>query len=303
MPGDDPHRLGYRRVDEDPNAPVLLGAMDATSGWAATRRLRTWERDALRLTNGQRLLDVGCGTGDAALALAYDLGAAGEVVGIDVSSEMIRAARTRATGTPCRTRFDVGDAARLTEPAASFDAVRSERTLQWLPDPAGAVAEMARVVRPGGLVSLIDTDWSTFTIDVGDDDLSARVRAAMATERGRPSNVGRRLAELARAAGLSPIASTVATHTWDRWDPRAAPAPDGCFSMPSLADDLVERGQLAAPDRDRFVATVHRAAIEGRCSMSLTMHATVAARAVSGRRPPAGSARSSSRPGRAPRAG
>jgi hypothetical protein len=60
---------------------------------------------------------------------------------------------------------------------------------------------MTRVLRPGGLVSLVDTDWSTFEIDVGDDDLATRVREAMRTERRRPSNIGRRLGDLVQDVG------------------------------------------------------------------------------------------------------
>ena len=134
-----------------------------------------------------------------------------------------------------------------TEPDDSFDAARSERTLQWLADPAAAVAEMVRVVRPGGRVSLIDTDWSTFTIDVGDDKLAALVRDGMRTERHRPSNVGRRLHDLVGAAGCVPLARTEATQTWTTWDPDESPAPLGCFSMESLADDLVASDSWRPP--------------------------------------------------------
>ena len=271
------HGLGYERVDDDPHVAVLLATMDDTAGWKASQQLRDWERQRLRLRAGQRLLDVGCGLGDAALALADDLGADGEVVGVDASAEMIGGARARARGARCRVRFSVGDALALDERNDSFDAARSERTLQWLADPEGAVAEMARVVRPGGLVSLIDTDWSTFEIHVGDDDLTRRVREAVRTERRRPSNIGRRLADVARAAGLRPVAQTVATQTWDAWNPDESPAPDGCFSMSSLADDLVAAGQLGVGDRKRFVSTVHTAARERRFSMALTMFALVGA--------------------------
>lgn len=66
-----------------------------------------------------------------------------------------------------------------------------------------AVTEMARVARPGGRVSLIDTDWSTLTIEVVDNDLIARVREAIRVERNRPSNVGSRLHDLVQTAGLN----------------------------------------------------------------------------------------------------
>lgn len=273
----DTHSLGYRRVDYDPNVDVLLAAMRGTAEWDATLRLRSWERANLGLAQGARLLDVGCGLGEAALGLAQDLGESGEVVGVDISESMLRVARSNAATAPCRVRFTVGDASSLDEPDDSFDAARSERTLQWLADPAAAVAEMVRVVRPGGRVSLIDTDWSTFAIDVGDDALAALVRDGMRTERHRPSNVGRRLHDLVGATGCLPRARTRATQTWTTWDPDQSPAPIGCFSMESLADDLVATDRLATADRQRFVSTIHDAARRGQFLMRLTMFAVVAA--------------------------
>jgi ubiquinone/menaquinone biosynthesis C-methylase UbiE len=276
MGGSDTHRLGYQRVDDDPNVAVLLATMNATAELDAIHRLRVWERQHLELGHGQRLLDVGCGLGEAALLLAQDLGDEGDVVGIDRSAEMVRAAQTNARTAQCRARFTVGDACPLDEPDDWFDVVRCERTLQWLADPAAAVAEMARVVRPGGLISLIDTDWSTFAIDVGDSEIAERVRNAMRMERGRPSNIGRRLHDLVRAVGFEPAASTDATQIWTSWDPDNSPAPDGCFSMRSLAEDLVATNQLPAQDCARFVTTIHEAARRNQFSMALTMYAVVA---------------------------
>ena len=276
MDAEETHGLRYERVDDDPNLAVLLATMDATAGWEATQRLRAWERQQPSLHDGQRLLDVGCGLGDAARALAADLGLAGEIVGVDASAEMIAGARSRARAARCRIRFAVGDACALDEPDDSFDVVRSERTLQWLTSPEAAVAEMVRVLRPGGLLSLADTDWSTFEIDVGDDDLATRVRDAMRTERGRPSNIGRRLADLVQDLGCNVVAQTTATQNWTAWDPEESPAPEGFFSMTSLANDLINRGQLEIDNRAPFVSTIHKAASQGRFFMTLTMFAVVA---------------------------
>lgn len=273
---DDTHRLGYREVDDDANVEVLLGAMDATGEWPAVRELRVWERRELGLRSGERLLDVGCGLGDAALALTADLGDAGDLVGIDSSAAMVAAANARAAGARCRVRFAVGDASALDEPDDSFDAVRCERTLQWVVDPSAAVREMTRVVRPGGRVSLIDTDWSTFTIDIGDPWVTEVVRGAFATERRRPSNVGRRLHVLAAEAGLTVLARTEATHRWTSWDPDVDAAPAGCFSMRSVADDLVEAGRLTSREGDEFVSTIEDAARSAQFAMRLTMHAVIA---------------------------
>lgn len=274
--------LGYQRVDGEENIEFHVATMEDTSRWEAIRRLRSWERAELGLHAGERVLDVGCGLGDVTLACATDVAPGGEVVGVDASAAMLRVARSRAAEVGATVRFSVGDALDLDEPDDSFDAVRSERTLQWVADPAVAVAEMARVLRPGGRLALIDTDWSTLTIDVGDDALAARVHGAMQVERGRPSLVGRRLGELARAAGLDVVTGTEARHVWTRWDPDVSPAPDGCFSMASLADDLVATGHLEPDGADAFVSTVAEAARGGRFTMAITMYAVVATAPVSG---------------------
>ncbi len=277
MSTDDVHSLGYQRVDASPDPAVLLALMVANAGWDATVDLRAWERDRLRLVPGERLLDVGCGLGDAARSLAADLGPAGEVVGLDASTAMIAAARA-GWDVLCPARFALGDAQALDLPSGSFDAARIERVLQWLPDPQLAVTELARVLRTGGRVSLIDTDWGSLRLAVGDHALAAVVERTMAVERARPSHVGRRLVDLAHTAGFRDVTSTQATQVWSSWDPDASPAPDGCFSMRDLAQDIVDAGELDPSKLERFVATAHEAAREGRFTMSLTMHAVVGTR-------------------------
>ena len=276
MVADEERGPGFHAVDEHPDVSMLLTAMDETAQWEATQRLRSWERERLALRPGQRLLDVGCGLGDAALALSLDLGAHGEVVGVDGSEVMLAEAQARAAGVTCRTRFVLGDAGALGEADDSFDAVRSERMLQWVPDPGRAVAEMARVVRPGGLVCLIDSDWSTFDLDVGDPEVSQRVRDTYGVDRGRPTTVGGRLAGLAEAVGLRPLAESSAVQVWSSWNPDASARPDGWAPMSLHADDLIAAGNLAHYERGWFVDTISDAARQGRFAMRLTMHALVA---------------------------
>jgi SAM-dependent methyltransferase len=97
-----------------------------------------------------RWADVGCGNG-AFTALLLERCAAAEVHGIDPSEEQIAFARTRFTGLPAH--FERGDAMALPWSDASFDAATMALVIFFVPDPPKSVAEMARVVRPGGSVS------------------------------------------------------------------------------------------------------------------------------------------------------
>lgn len=199
------------------------------------------------------------------------------MLGLDASKAMLEAARS-SWDAACPSHFAVGDAQALDVPLASFDAARSERVLQWLPDPQAAVTDLARVLRPGGRLSLIDTDWGSLRLEVGSDDLAEAVQRRMAVERARPSRIGRRLSDLARAAVFRDIVSTQATQVWSSWDPDSSPAPDGFFSMRELAQDVIDAGELDAHELDRFVTSTHDAARRGRFTMSLTMHAIAATR-------------------------
>jgi ubiquinone/menaquinone biosynthesis C-methylase UbiE len=107
---------------------------------------------ALELTAGDRLLDLGCGTGTASRAAAGD---AAFVTGVDLSAEMIGQAFALASGIP-NSRFAVADAEHLPFGDAAFTAVLCTNSFHHYPDPARAVREMARVLAPGGRLVLGD---------------------------------------------------------------------------------------------------------------------------------------------------
>ncbi len=103
------------------------------------------------LTPGDRVLDVACGTGLVTLRAASLVAPGGEVVGTDISEEMVATARNtaRARGI-ANVAFERADAEELAFDACSFDAALCVLGLMYAPDPEKAVAEMRRVVRPGG---------------------------------------------------------------------------------------------------------------------------------------------------------
>jgi len=119
--------IGYSRVDVQPDTALLIKGMEATAEWPAVRQLRAWERTHLALQAGERLLDVGCGFGDVAIALAADVAPSGAVIAIDASEAMLSAGRQRAAEADVSVEFRIGDAWALPLPDGSVDACRCER--------------------------------------------------------------------------------------------------------------------------------------------------------------------------------
>lgn len=108
--------------------------------------------EALDLSPADRLLDVGCGTG-AASRTAAEMGAS--VIGVDLSPKMVKEAMTLA-GTTENLAFEVADVEHLPFPDGRFTAVLCSNAFHHYPDPSRAVAEMARVLAPGGRLALGD---------------------------------------------------------------------------------------------------------------------------------------------------
>jgi arsenite methyltransferase len=124
---------------------------------------RAHTRAALRARAGEHGLDVGCGPGFLTCELAHEVGPGGRVVGLDESPEMREAARARIDREGVADRVEVreGDAARLDFPTATFDFVTAVQVYLYVPDIQGAMAEAARVLRPGGRLAVVDTDWDS----------------------------------------------------------------------------------------------------------------------------------------------
>jgi len=107
------------------------------------------------LAPGERVLDVACGTGLVAIDAARAVGPDGQVLGIDLSGQMVDAAGQRARERRLsNVSFARMDAEALDLPDASFDAALCALGLMYMPDPAQALREMRRVLRPGGRLGL-----------------------------------------------------------------------------------------------------------------------------------------------------
>jgi ubiquinone/menaquinone biosynthesis C-methylase UbiE len=107
--------------------------------------------DMVALQPGERVLDVACGTGLLSLRMAAAVGAGGAVVGTDISGQMVdEVRRIAATRALVNTTFERADAEALPFGSATFDAAVCGLGLMYCPDPIRALAEMRRLLKPGG---------------------------------------------------------------------------------------------------------------------------------------------------------
>jgi demethylmenaquinone methyltransferase / 2-methoxy-6-polyprenyl-1,4-benzoquinol methylase len=137
--------------------PAEYGRMGAVLSFGQDPRWRRALVDAIDPQPDQRVLDVATGTGLVAFTLARRGGR--EVIGLDQSEDMLAGARARLAAEPAlegRVRFVSGEAERLPFDAADFDALTFTYLLRYVDDPAATMRELARVVKPGGRIGMVE---------------------------------------------------------------------------------------------------------------------------------------------------
>ena len=140
---------------------IVASSYDHFTRVCSFGRDRAWKRQLIgwlkpRLLPHHHVLDVATGTGDFAIALA-DAVPQGHVLGLDISENMIARARAAAAaGGHDQVTFEVGDMMQLPLPAGSVDAITVGYGLRNCPDAAGALREMARVLKPGGYLAVLE---------------------------------------------------------------------------------------------------------------------------------------------------
>ena len=159
--------------------------------------------DLLRVGKGSHVLDVGCGTGADVRALAHRVGPGGRVVGLDSSEQLIARAQPAPPGA-APVEFLHGQAGELPFADATFDAARAERVIEHVPDPAAAIAEMLRVVKPGGQVLVTDPDHGLWAPDLDDRRLTRTIMNWWSDHVPNPW-VARRLRDLFVRAGAADV--------------------------------------------------------------------------------------------------
>lgn len=228
-------------------------------------RLRDWALAALAPQPGETAVDVGSGTGAEVRRLAAAVGESGRAVGIEPHAGLRAVAEERSAGTGAT--FVDAEATDLPFEDGTVDVIRCERVFQHLSDPAGAVQEFARVLRPGGRVVVIDSDWGTAVQTPGDPAL---VRRLWAFRDGQSPNpyAGRHLPGQFARAGLAVDPDIAATAV-------VPPAGALLVLVQKSLEDAVAAGVVTKAEADRLLAEIRAAQEAGEAFTAVTMFAVL----------------------------
>ena len=166
-------------------------------------RRRALVHEALGAAPGDRVLDAGCGPGFYVAETLERVGPGGSVVGVDASPPMLALAAKRSEGHD-NVSFHEGDVTALPVADADFDRALSVQVLEYVTDIPAALAELHRVLKPGGRVLLWDVDWATVSWRSDDPARMERVLRGWDEHLSDPV-LPRRLSAELRAAGFEDV--------------------------------------------------------------------------------------------------
>lgn len=234
------------------------------------------------LEAGQHLLDVGCGPGTITLDLAARV-APGEVLGLDVAPGIVeQAAALAAERRVDNVRFTVGDVYALDLPDASFDVAHAHQVLQHLTHPVAALTELRRVLRPGGLLAVRDSDYACKAHAPHDPRLDRWLELYHQVTRANhaEADAGRYLLGWAQRAGF--VDAVCTTSTWTFADPETVAWWGDLWAervtSSAFAEQALEYG-LSTPEELADLSAAWRHWAEQPDAVFIVVHGEVLARA------------------------
>lgn len=163
LPG-GPADSGFNYQDKEYFRRVLMPFLDNASQSPAVLSIRRFALDRLALTNGESILDIGCGLGNTTAQFAASVAPDGKAIGLDNSQVFVDEATNRYAHLD-NISIIYGDATDIPLPDNSVDAVYVERVFQHLPHPELALNEIERVLRPEGRALILEPDWHKLEVD------------------------------------------------------------------------------------------------------------------------------------------
>lgn len=160
--------------------------------------------EAMSIDDVGEVIDLGCGTGVAARAIARRPGFSGRVTGVDLSSYLAGAAARLAEeeGLGKQVHFEAGDTQALGFEDGAFDAVVAHTLMSHVRDPKAVLAEAARLVRADGVIGVFDGDFTSLSFEAENEENAADDDARLIESVASQPRVMRRMPRLARDVGL-----------------------------------------------------------------------------------------------------
>jgi ubiquinone/menaquinone biosynthesis C-methylase UbiE len=256
---------GFGQVDATNDPSSFVTYLDAASATGWVRAYKLQAVTLLGVQGGDRVLDVGCGVGEDARMLARLVGSGGLVVGLDSSETMVREATRRSEGLGLPLDFRQGDVHRLEFEDSAFDRCRADRVLQHLEDPDRALAEMVRVVRPGGRLVVSEPDWETLVIDAPNPDVTRKI-TALRGQRIRNARIGRQLRARLIAVGLHDVVIYAESLIIEEYAQAKT-----LLGLVTTARAASEAGVIGVAEADAWIRSLEDADRQGRFFASATV--------------------------------
>ena len=204
---------------------------------------------------GMSVVDLGCGTGMTTQQLAWLVGPAGEVIGVDYSAAQVEQARALLPSKLANVRFIEASATDTGLPREAFDLVYCRFLLIHLPDPEAALREMRALLKPGGIIVCEDGDLSS----AGSEPPSAfqefsNLFGALGPKWGVDYTLGRSLYQMVQAASFSQVGITFNQPVFAAGENKRLLE----LSVAEAGPSFVAAGLVTEEQLDEIVAEMHR---------------------------------------------
>ena len=239
-------------------------------------RRRRLVRAALAAAPGERVLDVGCGPGFYCAELAEEVGLDGSIVGLDASTQMLSLAARRCEGYG-NVALHQADATSLPVGDAGFDAAVCVQVLEYVADVPAGLAELYRVLRPGGRVVVWDVDWATVSWQSHEPARMERVLRGWEHHLTHPS-LPRTLAPALRTAGFEQIEMQAHSFASAESDPDTY----GVALIPVIKSFIAGHGEVTEQEAEAWATEQHELGARGQYFFACTQFCFTATRPIEG---------------------
>ncbi len=256
----------FGEVDKSKDKQYFVDYLDSARSQKYIASYKESSFSFLNLREGDKALDVGCGTGEDVVSLARIVGTSGRAVGIDNSETMISEARKRAAKLNIsNVDFMVGRADRIDFPDETFNGCRADRVFQHLQDPKKSLSEIIRVTRKGsGRITVFDTDWDTLIIDSKFKETTRRI-LHMRTDSFRNGWIGRQLYGMFKEAKLVEVTALAIANIVNDYNTTFR-----LMELEQAAKSAVEKGEITDEDLKEWLSDLQRKQELGQYFLSAT---------------------------------